>query len=81
MLPQEQTGPCVVDLDVADVAGAAVDARGRPRRRRTMPQPMPVPILTKRKSSTERATPAVLLAERHDVDVVVDHHRAAELAG
>ena len=47
----------------------------------TMPQPMPVPILTKRKSRALRATPGVLLAHRQHVDVVVEHDRAAQLAG
>ena len=46
-----------------------------------MPQPMPVPILTKRKSRRGPGDAGVLLAQRQHVDVVVEHDRAAELAG
>lgn len=45
----------------------------------TMPQPIPVPILTQRKSATVRATAGVLLPQRHEVHVVVDEDRAAQL--
>ena len=44
-----------------------------------MPQPTPVPILTNSRSSTRAGQPGVHLAERHDVHVVVDQHRAAEV--
>ena len=60
-----------LDVDVTDVAGRPVAPRWI--RRHDDAAPMPVPILTKTKSLDGASAARVLLAERHQVHVVVDH--------
>ena len=78
MLPQAQTGPSSPTRMWPRSPALPLTPRWT-RPSTTMPQPTPVPILMNRKSGTCCDDAAVHLAERHDVDVVVDVDRAAEV--